>query len=82
MVGRIKGEYQCGEQYPSGTDDYVQSEIWLSSDLINHSFLEYLKYEMTQRRLCKNSFGVQFCVISVSYQVLINQRQERLNPLW
>ncbi len=29
-------------------DDYVQSEIWLSSELINNCFIEYLKYEMTQ----------------------------------
>lgn len=46
--GGLRVSINAGEQYPSGTDDYVQSEIWLSSDLINHSFLEYLKYEMTQ----------------------------------
>ncbi|MDU9357748.1 type I-E CRISPR-associated protein Cse1/CasA [Klebsiella sp. 141153] len=46
--GGLRVSIKAGEQYPSGTDDYVQSEIWLSSDLINSSFLEYLKYEMTQ----------------------------------
>lgn len=46
--GGLRVSINAGEQYPSGTDDYVQSEIWLSSDLINSSFLEYLKYEMTQ----------------------------------
>lgn len=46
--GGLRVSSNAGEQYASGTDDYVQSEIWLSSDLINSSFLEYLKYEMTQ----------------------------------
>ncbi len=46
--GGLRVSSNAGEQYASGTDDYVQSEIWLSSDLINHTFLEYLKYEMTQ----------------------------------
>ncbi len=80
--GGLRVSSNAGEQYASGTDDYVQSEIWLSSDLINHTFLEYLKYEMTQLDAVQKQLGVQLYVIFASYQILINQRQGRLNPLW
>ncbi|MFN3066624.1 type I-E CRISPR-associated protein Cse1/CasA [Serratia sp. J2] len=46
--GGLRVSSNAGEQYASGTDDYVQSEIWLSSRLLGSVFLEYLKHEMTQ----------------------------------
>lgn len=44
--GGLRVSSNAGEQYASGTDDYVNSEIWLSSDLIGSLFLDYLKREM------------------------------------
>ncbi|MZI90241.1 type I-E CRISPR-associated protein Cse1/CasA [Dickeya dianthicola] len=46
--GGLRVSSNAGEQYASGTDDYVQSEIWLSSHLLGSVFLEYLKHEMAQ----------------------------------
>ncbi|WP_315709577.1 type I-E CRISPR-associated protein Cse1/CasA [Brenneria uluponensis] len=46
--GGLRVSSNAGEQYASGTDDYVQSEIWLSSHLLGSVFLEYLKHEMSQ----------------------------------
>lgn len=46
--GGLRVSSNAGEQYASGTDDYVQSEVWLSSELMGSHFLEKLKYEMTQ----------------------------------
>ncbi|MDP2505853.1 type I-E CRISPR-associated protein Cse1/CasA [Oceanobacter sp. 3_MG-2023] len=46
--GGLRVSSNAGEQYASGTDDYVQSEIWLSSELLGSIFLEQLKHEMAQ----------------------------------
>lgn len=46
--GGLRVSSNAGEQYASGTDDYVQSEIWLSSHLLGGVFLENLKREMTR----------------------------------
>lgn len=46
--GGLRVSSNAGEQYASGTDDYVQSEIWLSSHLLGSLFLEFLKNEMAQ----------------------------------
>ncbi|MFK4752846.1 type I-E CRISPR-associated protein Cse1/CasA [Oceanobacter antarcticus] len=46
--GGLRVSSNAGEQYASGTDDYVQSEIWLSSELLGSTFLEQLKHEMAQ----------------------------------
>jgi len=46
--GGLRVSSNAGEQYASGTDDYVQSELWLSSSLLGTHFLEQLKHEMTQ----------------------------------
>lgn len=46
--GGLRVSSNAGEQYASGTDDYVQSEIWLASAQVGSVFLEQLKYEMTQ----------------------------------
>ncbi|MDN8598844.1 type I-E CRISPR-associated protein Cse1/CasA [Citrobacter sp. S2-9] len=46
--GGLRVSSNAGEQYASGTDNYVQSEMWLSSSLLDSVFLDYLKHEMTQ----------------------------------
>jgi CRISPR system Cascade subunit CasA len=46
--GGLRVSSNAGEQYATGTDDYLQSEIWLASKLIDSFFLEQLKSEMTQ----------------------------------
>ncbi len=46
--GGLRVSSNAGEQYASGSDDYVQSEIWLSSDLLGSLFLEQLKNEMSE----------------------------------
>ena len=46
--GGLRVSSNAGEQYASGTDDYVQSEIWLVSELLGSLFLEQIKQEMAQ----------------------------------
>lgn len=46
--GGLRVSSNAGEQYASGSDDYVQSELWLSSHLLGSIFLEQFKHEMTQ----------------------------------
>lgn len=46
--GGLRVSSNAGEQYASGTDDYVQSAFWLPSHLIGTPFLEHLKHEMAQ----------------------------------
>ena len=46
--GGLRVSSNAGEQYVSGTDDYVQSELWLDSDILGSLFLEHLKHEMAQ----------------------------------
>ena len=46
--GGLRVSSNAGEQYASGTDDYVQSELWLDSETLGSLFLEHLKHEMTQ----------------------------------
>ncbi len=52
--GGLRVSSNAGEQYASGTDDYVQSELWLDSDILGSLFLEHLKHEMAQLDGIKN----------------------------
>lgn len=52
--GGLRVSSNAGEQYASGTDDYVQSELWLSFQLLGSLFLEQLKHEMAQMDGMKN----------------------------
>ena len=59
--GGLRVSSNAGEQYASGTDDYVQSEVWLHSSLLGGIFLEQLKLEMAQleaiqKQLWRNNF--------------------------
>jgi CRISPR system Cascade subunit CasA len=44
--GGLRVSSNAGEQYASGSDDYVESEIWLQSDLLGESWFVQLKTEM------------------------------------
>ncbi len=46
--GGLRVSSNAGEQYASGTDDYVQSEFWLPTSLLGSVFLAQLKHEMAQ----------------------------------
>ena len=46
--GGLRVSSNAGEQYASGTDDYVQSEMWLYADTLGSPFLEQVKLEMAQ----------------------------------
>ena len=44
--GGVRVSSNAGEQYLTGTDNFVESEVMLSSDLIGESFYGYLENEM------------------------------------
>lgn len=46
--GGLRVSNKVGEQYASGTDDYVQSQLWLDHELLGSLFLEQLKLEMME----------------------------------
>lgn len=44
--GGLRVSSNAGEQYASGTDDYVQSTIWLSAALTGETFFAYFSLEI------------------------------------
>ncbi|MBT78769.1 MAG: type I-E CRISPR-associated protein Cse1/CasA [Alteromonadaceae bacterium] len=52
--GGLRVSSNAGEQYASGTDDYVQSEILFDREILSSLFLAHLKHEMTQLDGIKN----------------------------
>ncbi|MGE4259889.1 type I-E CRISPR-associated protein Cse1/CasA [Shewanella sp.] len=52
--GGLRVSSNAGEQYASGNDDYVQSELWLYADTLGTLFLEQIKHEMTKLDGIKN----------------------------
>lgn len=44
--GGLRVSSNAGEQYVSGTDDAVESQIWLESEALGQSWFEQLKQEM------------------------------------
>lgn len=56
--GGLRVSSNAGEQYASGTDDFVESEIWLHSDMLGQSWFTQLKQEMDALdALAKNLYG-------------------------
>lgn len=45
--GGLRVSSNAGEQYASGTDDYVQSEVWLDAQALGSPFVAQLKHEMS-----------------------------------
>lgn len=46
--GGLRVSSNAGEQYVSGTDDAVESQIWLESEALGQSWFELLKQEMDE----------------------------------
>lgn len=44
--GGLRVSSNAGEQYASGSDDFVESEIWLESSILGKSWFSQLKVEM------------------------------------
>ena len=46
--GGLRVSSNAGEQYVSGTDDFVDSEVWLHSDCIGEAWFSQLQHEMKE----------------------------------
>lgn len=56
--GGLRVSSNAGEQYVSGTDDFVESQIWLHSDMLGQLWFAQLKQEMDALEvLSKNLYG-------------------------
>lgn len=56
--GGLRVSSNAGEQYVSGSDDFVESQIWLHSEVLGASWFSQLKQEMDALDgLAKNLYG-------------------------
>lgn len=56
--GGLRVSSNAGEQYASGSDDFVESQIWLSSDMLGQFWFTQLKQEVDGLDgLAKNLYG-------------------------
>jgi len=56
--GGLRVSSNAGEQYASGSDDFVESQVWLDSDMLEASWFGQLKMEMDALDgLAKNLYG-------------------------
>lgn len=56
--GGLRVSSNAGEQYASGSDDFVESQVWLHSDVLGESWFGQLKREMDELdALAKNLYG-------------------------
>ncbi|WP_150306073.1 type I-E CRISPR-associated protein Cse1/CasA [Pseudomonas saliphila] len=56
--GGLRVSSNAGEQYASGTDDFVESQVWLNGDMLGQSWFAQLKQEMDALdALAKNLYG-------------------------
>lgn len=56
--GGLRVSSNAGEQYASGNDDFVESQIWLHSDILGKPWFSQLKQEMDALDgLAKNLYG-------------------------
>lgn len=56
--GGLRVSSNAGEQYASGSDDFVESQVWLHSDILGESWFRQLKAEMDALDvLAKNLYG-------------------------
>lgn len=56
--GGLRVSSNAGEQYVSGSDDFVESQVWLHSDILGESWFSQLKKEMDALdTLAKNLYG-------------------------
>lgn len=56
--GGLRVSSNAGEQYASGSDDFVESQVWLHSEILGHVWFSQLKQEMDALDLlAKNLYG-------------------------
>ena len=56
--GGLRVSSNAGEQYVSGSNDFVESEVWLRSDMLGERWFNQLKTEMEAlNTLAKNLYG-------------------------
>lgn len=56
--GGLRVSSNAGEQYVSGSDDFVESQVWLNSDILGALWFSQLKTEMDALdALAKNLYG-------------------------
>ena len=56
--GGLRVSSNAGEQYVSGGDDYVESQVWIHSDILGEFWFSQLKKEMHDLdELAKNLYG-------------------------
>lgn len=56
--GGLRVSSNAGEQYASGADDFVESQVWLHSDILGSVWLSQLKKEVDALdNLAKNLYG-------------------------
>ncbi len=56
--GGLKVSRNAGEQFFKGTDDFVESEVWLSGSLINETWFSQLQHEMKLlEKMAKQLYG-------------------------
>ena len=44
--GGLRVSNNAGEQYPAGADDFVESQVWLHSEILGDTWFSQLKHEM------------------------------------
>lgn len=62
--GGLRVSSNAGEQYASGSDDFVESQVWLRSDFLGEPWFAQLKTEMDEMDLlARNLYGrvMAFC---------------------
>lgn len=56
--GGLRVSSNAGEQYASGSDDFVESQVWLHSDILGQNWFAQLKVEMSAMdALAKGLYG-------------------------
>lgn len=56
--GGLRVSSNAGEQYPGGSDDFVESQVWLHSDALGEIWFDQLKQEMDALdNIAKNLYG-------------------------
>jgi len=81
--GGLRVSSNAGEQYVSGSDDFLESSIVLSTEFIGEIWFEHLQSEMTELdSLAKTLYG---CVMSYNKHQLVegkNKAAQATNLFW
>lgn len=81
--GGLRVSSNAGEQYASGSDDFVESQVWLHRDMLGEFWFSQLKSEMDSLdELAKNLYGR---VVSYFKEQLVNDSKlaaQSTNLFW